>query len=448
MAKVDPMDIDSMWAGDEDEDKKYDKPSYTGSRGGGLYKKSLKALSKEKERNAIRKEYPSLTDELADELIEKRKRNKGMLDWSEELQRAVLTEEYKKAHPEMSDEEIQERVDYQMGGVDVEDYAMPKDNIDELFEMALRKEHPDWSEEQIQEMVNLKDEEEPVTDVPEIETEVVDLPEEDENEKEIIIDGNEDTINPDATIAGDNGPDFKPKDMTDPEIVENQFEDLPDRVTDEEVADTENAATEDANKKEEPKEEQKKTMSDEDALKEAQELAQDELLGFKISGANWEKMSEKQKANAINAYMKNRENQSAEEPKEEPETPVMSDEDALKEAQELAQDELLGFKISGANWQNMTEKQKAEAIKAFKDANKKEDHSTNIDKSETNNYSSYERYPTGLKVTEDALGEVNTIAGGIKDAAHKIGQEGTSSGSISNEVARAVPHYDYRSLFR
>lgn len=351
MAKVDPMDIDSMWAGDEDEDKKYDKPSYTGSRGGGLYKKSLKSLEKERERNKIRKEYPSLTDELADELIEKRKRNKGMLEWSEDLQRAVMTDELKKAHPEYTDEQIAEKVDYELGGTEME----------------------------------IEDETSPSVDVPEIETEVVDLPPEDENEKEIIIDRNEDTINPDATIAGDNGPDFKPEDMTDPEIVENQFEDLPDRVTDEEVADAENAATEDANKKEEPKEEQKKTMSDEDALKEAQELAQDELLGFKVSGANWEKMSEKQKA---------------------------------------------------------------EAIKAFKDANKKEDHSTNIDKSETNNYSSYERYPTGLKVTEDALGEVNTIAGGIKDAAHKIGQEGTSSGSISNEVARAVPHYDYRSLFR
>ena len=386
MAEVDPFDI---FDGFEEEkgDDKYDKPSYTGSRGGGLYKKSLKALSKEKERNAIRKEYPSLTDELADELIEKRKRNKGMLEWSEDLQRAVMTEEYKKAHPEMSDEEIQERVDYQMNGVDVEDYAMPKDNIDELFEMALRKEHPDWSEEQIQELVNLKDEEEPVTDVPEMETEVVNLPEENENEKEIVINRNEDTVNPDATIAGDNGPDFKPEDMTDPEIVENQYEDFPDRVTDEEVADTENAATEDANKKEEQNKGEEKPSS-------------------------------------------------------------MSDEDALKEAQELAQDELLGFKISGANWEKMSEKQKAEAIKAFKDANKKEDHSTNIDKSETNNYSSYERYPTGLKVTEDALSEVNTVAGGIKDAAHKIGQQGTNSGSISNEVARAVPHYDYRSLFR
>ena len=369
MAKVDPMDIDSMWAGDEDEDKKYDKPSYTGSRGGGLYKKSLKALSKEKERNAIRKEYPSLTDELADELIEKRKRNKGMLEWSEDLQRAVMAEEYKKAHPEMSDEEIQERVDYQMNGVDVEDYDENTTPVSEeqsendtpereefrkgVINQYLKQPPEGWDNMSTSEKEDfihsllidvgerffpqpegVPDDEE--INVPEMETEVVDLPEEDENEKEIVINRNEDTVNPDATIAGDNGPDFKPEDMTDPEIVENQYEDFPDRVTDEEVADTETADTETA-----------------------------------------------------------------------------------------------------ATENTTTE-----------DANKKENHSTNIDKSETNNNSSYERYPTGLKVTEDALGEVNTIAGGIKDAAHKIGQQGTNSGSITNEVARAVPHYDYRSLFR
>lgn len=416
MAEVNPFDIEFA-----EDDEKYSKPSYTGSRGGGLYKKSLKALEKERERNKIRKEYPSLTDEQADELIEMRKRNKGMLDWSEDLQRAVMTEELKKSRPDLSDEQIQEKVDYEMVGSDftLDDTVPPSEEQSEydtpereefrqeVINKYLKQPPEGWDNMPTSEKEDfihgllkdvgerffplsdgVSDDEE--IDVPEIETEVVDLPPEDENEKEIVIDRNEDTINPDATIAGDNGPDFKPEDMTDPEIVENQFEDLPDRVTDEEVADAENAdtetaATEDASKKEEPKEEQKKTMSDEDALKEAQELAQDELLGFKISGANWEKMSEKQKA---------------------------------------------------------------EAIKAFKDANKKEDHSTNIDKSEKNNYSSYERYPTGLKVTEDALSEVNTVAGGIKDAAHKIGQQGTNSGSISNEVARAVPHYDYRSLFR
>ena len=430
MAKVDPMDIDSMWAGDEDEDKKYDKPSYTGSRGGGLYKKSLKSLEKERERNKIRKEYPSLTDELADELIEKRKRNKGMLEWSEDLQRAVMTDELKKAHPEYTDEQIAEKVDYELGGTEME----------------------------------IEDETSPSVDVPEIETEVVNLPEEDENEKEIIVNRNPDsTITEDVEETGEDPlKDFDPNSVADPEeeyetrVSAKEVGDDPTRYpSDEEIEDIEEEQSEDKTVTEPSKDDTKgkanKPTKEEkamqEALEEAQAMAQDNLEGFKVP-KNWKTWTEKQKANAINAYMKNRENQSAEEPKEEPETPVMSDEDALKEAQELAQDELLGFKVSGANWEKMSEKQKAEAIKAFKDANKKEDHSTNIDKSETNNYSSYERYPTGLKVTEDALGEVNTIAGGIKDAAHKIGQEGTSSGSISNEVARAVPHYDYRSLFR
>lgn len=431
MAKNDtenPFDIFNGFV--EDPVDKYDKPSYTGSRGGGLYKKSLKSLEKERERNKIRKEYPSLTDELADELIEKRKRNKGMLDWSEDLQRAVMTDELKKAHPEYTDEQIAEKVDYELGGTEME----------------------------------IEDETSPSVDVPEIETEVVNLPEEDENEKEIIVNRNPDsTITEDVEETGEDPlKDFDPNSVADPEeeyetrVSAKEVGDDPTRYpSDEEIEDIEEEQSEDKTVTEPSKDDTKgkanKPTKEEkamqEALEEAQAMAQDNLEGFKVP-KNWKTWTEKQKANAINAYMKNRENQSAEEPKEEPETPVMSDEDALKEAQELAQDELLGFKISGANWQNMTEKQKAEAIKAFKDANKQEDHSTNIDKSETNNYSSYERYPTGLKVTEDALGEVNTIAGGIKDAAHKIGQEGTSSGSISNEVARAVPHYDYRSLFR
>lgn len=496
MAKVDPMDIDSMWAGEEDEDKKYDKPSYTGSRGGGLYKKSLKSLEKERERNKIRKEYPSLTDELADELIEKRKRNKGMLEWSEDLQRAVMTDELKKAHPEYTDEQIAEKVDYELGGteMEIEDESsmQPKYSFEELKKMypdisdksleelrtkshnewsdttrnewyahALRQEYPNWSEDKIQEEVHKYDNEELV---PEMETEVVDLPPEDENEKEIVV-----NRNPDSTITEDveetsEDPlkDFDPNSVADPEeeyetrVSAKEVGDDPTRYpTDEEIEGIEEEQPEDKTVTEPSKDDTKgkanKPTKEEkamqEALEEAQAMAQDNLEGFKVP-KNWKTWTEKQKSNAINAYMKNRENQSVEEPKEEPETPVMSDEDALKEAQELAQDDLLGFKISGANWEKMSEKQKAEAIKAFKDANKKEDHSTNIDKSETNNYSSYERYPTGLKVTEDALGEVNTIAGGIKDAAHKIGQEGTSSGSISNEVARAVPHYDYRSLFR
>lgn len=285
---------DEMW---DDAPNKYDKPSYTGSRGTGLYKKSLKALEKERERNKIRKEYPSLTDELADELIEKRKRNKGMLDWSEDLQRAVMTDELKKAHPEYTDEQIAEKVDYELGGTEME----------------------------------IEDETPPAVDVPEMETEVVDLPEENENEKEIVIDRKDETIvDPDKTLAEEVTPDLpEGEDIT---VIDNDPEDDPDIVTDEEVA-----APDKQKKPTEPKQEEEK----------------------------------QEKPNTDET-----------EPKQEE-------------------------KKTG-----------------------------------------YDRYPTGVRVGEDILGEVNTVAGGVKDVAEKIGQEGTNSGSIANEVARSVPHYDYRSLFR
>lgn len=270
---------------------------------------------------------------------------------------------------------------------------------DWIFEQALRKEHPDWSEEQIQEMLNIKDDEEPV-DVPEIETEVVDLPPEDENEKEIIVDNN-----PKDSTMGDGVEEVNPDDIQlEGDVIDNDGEYYENSVSGEEVGDPSIAPSdeeiadvkdtkkpeesgEDANKKDEPKEEKKEPMSDEDALKEAQELAQDELNGFKISGANWEKMSEKQKA---------------------------------------------------------------EAIKAFKDANKKEDHRTynSKDESTTNNFETYERYPTGLKVASMAGNALQTAGEDVGRVAKTVGKEGTSSGSIANEVARAVPHFDYRSLFR
>jgi len=315
---------DEMW---DDAPDEYDKPSYTGSRGTGLYKRSLKALEKERERNKIRKEYPSLTDEQADELIEHRKRNKGMLDWSEDLQRAVMAEEMKKSHPEMSDEEIQERVDYQMNGVDVEDYEEIKkpdinNSTDEewvdYFTKVAKRDNSDWTDEQARQYgeyayyggetpkfaesyENLLGEE---IDVPEIETEVKDLPPENENEKEIVVDRTDDTVvDSDKTLAEEGTPDLP-------------VEDDPDIVTDEEVA-------------------------------------------------------------ALDKQNKTK-------PKQEGE----------------------------------------------------------------NTTSGYDRYPTGVRVGEDILGEVNTVAGGVKDVAEKIGRQGTNSGSIANEVSRAVPHFDYRSLFR
>lgn len=361
MAEVNPFDIEFA-----EDDEKYSKPSYTGSRGGGLYKKSLKALEKERERNKIRKEYPSLTDEQADELIEMRKRNKGMLDWSEDLQRAVMTEEMKKSHPEMSDEEIQERVDYQMGGVDVEDYEEIKkpdinNSTDEewvdYFTKVAKRDNPDWTDEQARQYgeysqyggetpgfaksyenligreMRENSSDISLVDVPEIETEVVDLPPEDENEKEIKIDRNPDDtiVDPDKTLAEEVTPDLpEGEDLT---VIDNDPEDVPDIVTDEEVA----------------------ALDNQEETKPIQE----------------------------------------EEKQEKP----AADETKSKQEEEKTS-------------------------------------------------SGYDRYPTGVRVGEDILGEVNTVASGVKDAAEKIGKQGANSGSISNEVARAVPHYDYRSLFR
>ena len=246
----------------------------------------------------------------------------------------------------------------------------------------------------------LGNEEEPV-DVPEIETEVVDLPPEDENEKEIIVDNNP----PDAT-KGDGVEEVNPEDIQlEGEVEDNDGEYYENAVSGEEVGDPSVY----------PSDEEIKDVED---TKKPKESADGE--------------------------------DKKEEPKEEEKKEPMSDEDALKEAQELAQDELNGFKISGANWEKMSEKQKAEAIKAFKDANKKEDHRTynSKDESTTNNFETYERYPTGLKVASMAGNALQTAGEDVGNVARNVGKEGTNSGSIASEVARAVPHFDYRSLFR
>lgn len=239
--------------------------------------------------------------------------------------------------------------------------------------------------------------------VPEIDTKVVDLPKEDENEKELIIEHNDTTTEPDTTIAEPNDTtvvepapqeeNAELENFDESEVVEPPTEE--NSVSGEEVGDkTVYPETEEEPKAEEPKEE------------------------------------------------KGEEKKEGEEDEEEP---VMTDEEALAEAQEMAQDDLVGFKISGKNWSKMTDKQKAEAIKAFKDKNKVEDHSTKIDDSETNNFESYKRYPTALRVAEDLAGAGGKVIEGAGDVAKtEIG--GTGANMIS-ERAKGVPHYDYTSLF-
>lgn len=254
-------------------------------------------------------------------------------------------------------------------------------------------------------------------EVPEIETSVMDLPQEDENEKQIVVnhnpeeepaedglseepnaeepnaeepsvdlqldgandntkEGTVDVTPPKDNTMSDGEP--APEEIEDPSVMENDPDIEEDVVTDKEVGDT-----------------RKPNRVEDDDLKD---------------------------------------NNKEEE--------VMSDEDALKEAQELAQDDLEGFRISGKTWSKMTDKQKADAIKAFKDGKKVppiEDNRT------TNNYATYERYPTGLRVAEDA-GQV--LGKGI-DIAKEIAEKPLNGTSIDDAVqrAKAIPHYDYTSLF-
>ena len=396
MAEVDPFDIEFA----EDESK-YDKPSYTGSRGGGIYKKSLKALEKERERNAVRKEYPSLTDEQADELIEMRKRNKGMLDWSEDLQRAVMTEEMKKSRPDLSDEQIQEKIDYQMAGSDLtfDDNVPPSEEQSEydtpereefrkeVINKYLKQPPEGWDnmptsekEDFIHDLLKdvgerffplsegVSDDEE--IDVPEMETEVVNLPEEDVNEKEIKIDRN-------------------PTDATMAEEVEESGEDP--------LADF------DPNSVVDPEGEYETRVSAEEAGDSPTQYPSDE----EIAGIEKERSTDATVAEGEQTPDTNKKEEPAEGEKDKEEEPeTEGEEDKEKEPYE--------------NYP----------------AKEKEDKKT------------YEHYPVEVRLMEDALGEVNTVAGGVKDVAEKIGKQGVTSGSIANEVSRAVPHYDYRSLFR
>lgn len=221
-------------------------------------------------------------------------------------------------------------------------------------------------------------------EVPEIDTKVVDLPKEDKNEKELIVEHNDTATEPatepsDTTIAEPPSQEenIELEGFDESEVIEPPTEE--NSVSGEEVGDIEPETPEDEPKKEKDEEE------------------------------------------------------------------VMTDEEALAEAQEMAQDDLVGFKVTGKNWSKMTDKQKAEAIKAFKDKNKVEDHSTDIDNNETNNFESYRRYPTALRVAEDLAGAGGKIIEGAGDVAGtEIG--GTGANMIS-ERAKGVPHYDYTSLF-
>lgn len=275
-------------------------------------------------------------------------------------------------------------------------------------------------------------------DVPEIDTKVVDLPKEDKNEKELIVEHNDPTTEPSGTTIAEPVPqeenaeleNFDESEVVDPPTEENA-------VSGEEVGDkTVNPKTE-----EEPKTEKPKDPAYEEALVEAQALAQDDLEGYRVP-KNWKDWTAKQKADSIKAFMDNRKRAESEKPKETKEP--MSDEDILAEAEAIAQEPLPGFRPP-ANWGDLSFEEKERIVKAYKDTNKVEDHSTDIDNNETNNFESYKRYPTGLRVAEDLVGAGGKVIEGAGNVAKtEIG--GTGANMIS-ERAKGVPHYDYTSLF-
>ncbi len=254
--------------------------------------------------------------------------------------------------------------------------------------------------------------------VPEIDTKVVDLPKEDENEKELLVEHNNTATEPTT----------EPSDTTIAEPTPQEE----NAVSGEEVGDKAvNPETE-----EEPVDPAYK-----EALEEAQAMAQDDLEGYRVP-KNWKEWTAKQKADSIKAFMENRKKAEKEKPKETKEP--MSEEDILAEAEAIAQKPLPGFRPP-ANWGDLTFEEKGKIVKAYDDTKKVEDHRTNIDDSETNNFESYKRYPTGLRVAEDLVGAGGKVIEGAGDVAKtEIG--GTGANMIS-ERAKGVPHYDYTSLF-
>lgn len=307
--------------------------------------------------------------------------------------------------------------------------------------------------------------EETGVDVPEIDTEVVDLPKENENEKELVIDHNDsaDKTVVEPLMAYDEPEIFDDMEVIDPvdvpmddeymvdpkEVGEGAEKEMPEDNNDEENAvEEEKPVTENTEDKTLSEEDKKKLEEKEkrkSARKEARALAQDNLKGFKYP-PDWDKWTPKQKADAIKAW------QNKQAPKEEPvEEPVeepkkeMTKEEALAEARMLAQDNLDGIVIDPKLWSQFTTKEKMDFIKMQMDKDK--DDNTYVDEDTTNNYESYKRYPTGLRVAEDVAGVAGDVANRVERAGNKqlAGEGGTSINDAVRQAA--IPHYDYRKFF-
>lgn len=299
--------------------------------------------------------------------------------------------------------------------------------------------------------------EETAVDIPEVDTKVVDLPQENENEKELIVDHKEPAEKTivEPLLAMQDPEVFDDMEIIDPVDVPVEEETSVDPAEVGEGAETEKpegetSATENPEEKTLTEEDRKKQEEKEKrklARKEARALAQDNLKGFKFP-PNWEDWTPKQKADAIKAWNNKRagkEDTVQEEPVQEEPKKEMTREEALAEARMLAQDNLDGLVIDPKLWSQFTTKEKMDFIKMQMEKNK--DDNTYVDEDTTNNYESYKRYPTGLRVAEDAV----DVAGDVANRVERVGNKqlaGEGGTSINDAVKQAaIPHYDYRKFF-
>ena len=277
----------------------------------------------------------------------------------------------------------------------------------------------------------------PDINVPEVETHVEDLPKEDVNEKELIVEHpkKQEEVNAPSEEELSEGAEqvSQPQEELPNELDKTQAE----QILGEKI-------------KEPPKDEGgDKTLTPDEKqnadMNEMRALAQDDLEGFKYD-TNMDKWTPKQKQDAIKAWRESQKAKEEEIPQEPPEDekPKMTKEEALAEARMLAQDDLEGVDIDPNLWSQFDTKEKMKFVEMLQ--NKDKEQVTNVDEDTTNNYEAYKRYPTALRGMEDVLKGADNIANRAATDARKnlAGGEG-----VNGAVARStIPHYDYRSFFK
>ena len=262
---------------------------------------------------------------------------------------------------------------------DAYDQRQNKENWDKMLKEGQRKDENEYDPSGIF----------PPLNVPDIETEVKDLPPEDENEKII-------------------------------EVERDPLEDFDENSV---------------------------IPEPEEAMEDEQFVNEEDIANAEEGKAPEKKVDENDKdATKTEGSLNETENKTESESKAESENNKRN-ERIIKEAEAIAQKPLPGF-IAPANWDDLSFNERAKIVKNYEDTNKVEDHRTYEDNKKVTNFESYRHYPTALKLTEDAAKVINTLGKGTKDTAEKIVNKGASGMSISDAVDRAVPHYDYRSLFR